>query len=325
MRRFGEYARTEDANLLLGLDAPDDAAVYRITDEIALVQTVDFFTPIVDDPYEWGAIAAANAFSDVYAMGGKPILGLNLVGWPLEGLSFDLLARVLEGGADKAKEAGASIIGGHTIDDAEPKFGMAVTGTVHPDQIVRSSGAAPGMSLVLTKPLGMGIAATAIKRGMASPELSADAVSIMSVLNRGGAEAMIALGAAAATDVTGFGLMGHLHTLLRLSGVAAEVWLDRIPVLEGIRALASEGVVPGGSRRNAGYYSEFVEFDSSIEEPDRMTLFDAQTSGGLLIAIDTPRETDLVEALNEAGTPAAAVIGRTTQGAPGEISVRGTP
>jgi selenide,water dikinase len=311
-------------NLLLGLDAPDDAAVYRITEDVAIVQTVDFFTPIVDDPYHWGAIAAANAVSDIYAMGGKPITGLNLVGWPRQRLSFDLLARVLEGAADKSREAGASIIGGHTVDDEEPKFGMAVTGTVHPGEIVRSSGAREGMSIVLTKPLGMGIASTAIKKGMASEGLIQEAISTMSTLNRGAAEAMLEVGVAAATDVTGFGLIGHLHNLLRLSDAAAELWLSEIPVLEGVFPLSEKGILPGGSIRNADHYSQFVEFEHSISKPERMIIYDAQTSGGLLIAVEPEREPDLIAALDKMRSPVSRVIGKVTEGSAGSMAIRKT-
>lgn len=310
-------------NLLLGLDAPDDAAVYRISDDVAIVQTVDFFTPIVDDPYHWGAIAAANAVSDIYAMGGKPITGMNLVGWPREGLSFDLLARVLEGAADKAREAGASIIGGHTVDDEEPKFGMSVTGTVHPDKIVRASGAQAGMPIVLTKPLGMGIASTAIKKGIASQGLIDEAISTMSTLNREAAEAMLEVGPAAATDVTGFGLVGHLHNLLRLSGAAAELWFSEIPVLEEVFPLAEKGTFPGGSLRNSDHYSQFVEFEDSISKPERMIVFDAQTSGGLLIAVEPGRESDLIDGLEKRSLQ-SRVIGKVTNGPAGSMKIRKT-
>ena len=295
--------------------------MYRIAEGVALIQTVDFFTPIVDDPYDWGAIAAANALSDVYAMGGRPLLALNLVGWPQQ-LDMDLLARVLQGGADKAREGGASIVGGHTVDDAEPKYGMAVTGTAHPDAIVRSSTARPGMTLVLTKPLSMGVVSTAIKRGRASEELIAAATGVMATLNAGAAEAMLAVGAGAATDVTGFGLLGHLHQMVRSSGVGAEVWAGAVPVLDGVAALIEEGMVPGGTRRNEAHYSAFVEFASDVPAVDRTMLFDAQTSGGLLIAVEEERAGDLVAALEERSTPAAAVIGRVTDGEAGRISVR---
>jgi selenide,water dikinase len=303
------------------LDAPDDAAVYRVADDLALLLTIDFFTPIVDDPYLWGAIAAANAFSDIYAMGGRPLLALNLLGWP-EDLDFELLSRVLEGGADKATEAGASVVGGHTVEDREPKYGMAVTGVVHPDRLVRSSAAGPGMSLVLTKPLSMGIVSTAVKREAAPEALVAEATAVMATLNAGAAEAMLEVGAPAATDVTGFGLLGHLHSLARLSGVSAEVWAGAVPVLDGVAALAEAGMVPGGTRRNASYYAPFVDFPPGIDETDRTLLFDAQTSGGLLIAVDPDAEGALLEALGRRGTPAAAVIGRTGDGEAGRITVR---
>jgi selenide,water dikinase len=315
---LAETARSEDPNLLLGLDAPDDAGVYRITPDLALVQTADFFTPIVDDPYAWGAIAAANAFSDVYAMGGRPILALNLTGWPMD-LDMDLLSRLLEGGADKAREAGVSIIGGHTIDDREPKYGMAVTGTVHPDRMIRSSGAKAGMEIVLTKPLSTGIISTAIKNEKADEALVDQAIEVMSALNAPGAEAMDEVGAGAATDVTGFGLAGHLHNMARLSRLAAEIWLDRIPLLDGVLGLAGRGLVPGGTRRNEAYYSNFVTFDDDADPNMRTVFFDAQTSGGLLIAVAEDRSADLVNALNARSTPAAAIIGRFYEGEPGTI------
>jgi selenide, water dikinase len=321
LRRFADSSRKVDPDLLLGLDAPDDAAVYRVNADLALVQSVDFFTPIVDDPYTWGAIAAANAFSDVYAMGGRPLLALNLVAWPMD-LDMDLLSRLLEGGLDKASEAGVSIVGGHTIDDREPKYGMAVTGTVHPDRIVRSSSARAGMSLFLTKPLSMGIVSTAIKQEKAPADLIEQATAVMMTLNADAAAAMEEVGAIAATDVTGFGLAGHLQQLARLSGVAAELWVDRIPLLDGVIELAAKGLVPGGTRRNEEYYSKFVGFDSSVPEDLRTIVFDAQTSGGLLIAVDEDRAEELRRALVERSVPAATMIGRIVEGEPGSISVK---
>ena len=298
--------------------------MYRIAEGVALIQTVDFFTPVVDDPYDWGAIAAANALSDVYAMGGRPLLALNLVGWP-QGLDLDLLARVLEGGVDKAREAGVSIVGGHTVDDAEPKYGMAVTGTAHPDEIVRASTARPGMALVLTKPLSMGIVSTAIKRGRAGKELADEATRVMATLNAGACTAMRSVGAGAATDVTGFGLIGHLQQMARSSGVAAEVWSGAVPVLDGVAPLVEEGLVPGGTRRNEAHFSQFVTVGEGVGDVERTILFDAQTSGGLLIAVAQERTGDLVAALEKEGTPAAAVVGRVTegeQGQPGHIRIR---
>lgn len=290
-----------------------------MNDDLALVQSVDFFTPIVDDAYSWGAIAAANALSDVYAMGGKPLLALNLVGWPKEGLSFDLLADVLEGGADKVMQAGAHVVGGHTIDDAEPKFGMAVTGTVHPEELITSAGAEPEEDLVLTKPLGMGIISTAIKRAKAPEALIEEAIANMSALNDKAAAAMVRHGASAATDVTGFGFLGHLHQMLKSSGVGAEIESGSVPVLDGVRELAEDGLVPGGTRRNQDFFADFVAFADGIDDVARTILFDAQTSGGLLFAI-RDGATDLVEDLRSQGVE-AVVIGRTTGGHPGHIKV----
>lgn len=298
--------------------------MYRITADLALLLTIDFFTPIVDDPYQWGAIAAANSFSDCYAMGGRPVLALNLLGWPQD-LDTDLLAQVLEGGADKAEEAGASVVGGHTIEDQEPKYGMAVTGMVHPDRIIRSSAARPDLSLVLTKPLSMGVVSTALKRGKAPPGLVDEATAIMATLNADAAEAMIEAGAEAATDVTGFGLLGHLQNVVALSGVGAEVWASAVPVLDGVAGLAAEGLVPGGTRRNQDYFSTFVDFDPAVGTTERTLLFDAQTSGGLLMAVDRAAESALIDDLRRRGTPAAAVIGRTVAGPPGRIAVRPGP
>jgi selenide,water dikinase len=320
VRRLAKKNGSLDPNVLLGLESPDDAGVYRIDERTVLVQTVDFFTPIVDDAYSWGAIAVANAMSDIYAMGGKPLLGLNLVGWPKE-LDLDLLGSVLEGGADKAAEAGAVIIGGHTVDDPEPKFGMAVTGTVDPEKMTRLSNARPGMAVVLTKPLGMGIISTALKRGQAGPELVTEATRIMSELNAGAAQAMLEVGARAATDVTGFGLIGHLQGMAAASECSVELWSGRVPVIEGVRGLAERQLVPGGSRNNQRYFGGYVEFDSQVEELTRTVLFDAQTSGGLLIAVPEDRLADLVEALTVKGTPVQAVVGRFGEGAAGRMKV----
>lgn len=322
MRRLSNRERKVDPNLLLGLDAPDDAGVYRISDDMALVQTVDFFTPVVDDPYEWGSIAVANALSDIYAMGAKPLTGLNLVGWPKD-LDMELLAQVLEGGADKAAEAGCAVIGGHTVDDPEPKFGMAVTGIVHPDRVVALSGAGPGMSVVMTKPLGMGIVATACKAGRVDKALLMRATSLMATLNAAAAEAMIEVGAAAATDITGFGLMGHLHGLLKASGCSANLVADSIPILDGVPGLAKQGLVPGGTERNQTYFEPFVDFDSDIDPMVRISLFDAQTSGGLLIVVERSKQDALVKALKRRGAPVAAVIGRTGRDPAGTIKVAG--
>jgi len=264
------------------------------------VQTVDFFTPIVDDARDWGRIAAANALSDVYAMGGRPLTALSVVGWPRDSLSMELLGDVLEGGAEKLAEAGCTLLGGHSIDDREPKYGLAVTGLVHPDHIVSNVGGRPGDRLVLTKPLGTGIVATAIKRERASAAMITGAVEVMVALNLGAATAMQRIGVAAATDVTGFGLLGHLGELARGSGLSADIEFDRLPLLDGIESLIAEGVVPGGTLRNLEAVSRFTDFGSRTEI-ERVICADAQTSGGLLIAVDAPLTGALIQALEDEG------------------------
>jgi selenide,water dikinase len=263
--------------------------------------------------------------SDVYAMGAQPLLALNLVGWPRE-LDADLLASVIQGGADKAAEGGVLVIGGHTIDDPEPKYGMAVTGTVRPERVVRTTGARPGMQLVLTKPLSMGVISTALKRGAASPGLIEQATAIMATLNKSAAEAMVEVGARAATDVTGFGLIGHLHDMLRgesgSTGVGVEIWADQVPVLGGVADLIAQGFVPGGTLRNEVAYSAWVDFHAEVDATMRTVLFDAQTSGGLLIAVEEERTADLLRALEARGAPEQAVIGTFTDTRPGRIEVR---
>jgi selenide,water dikinase len=311
-----------DPALLVGTATGDDAAVYRLDARTALVFTTDFFTPIVDDPYDWGRVAAANALSDVYAMGGRPILCLNLVGWPVEELPLEMLARVLQGGASVASEAGAIVAGGHTIDDREPKYGMAVVGLADPERIVTNAAARPGDVLVLTKPLGVGATTTGIKRDLATPEAIGRVVALMSHLNRGASEAMLAAGVIAATDVTGFGLLGHLHKMLVASGAAAEVHAGAVPVLEGARELVRAGAVAGGTRRNMAYVEPSVHWSEEVPEDDRVLLADAQTSGGLLIACPAKNLPALRRELasrDESG----AEIGVVAAGSPGAISVTG--
>lgn len=316
---LGRLGATEYPDeVIVSLETRDDAAVYRLPDGTALVQSVDFFTPIVDDPFDWGRVAAANALSDLYAMGARPVLALNIVGWPREELSMDLLADVLRGGAEVAAGAGVAVVGGHSIDDREPKYGMAVTGFADLDRIVRNSTAPPGAELVLTKPLGTGILTTAIKRERATEAQVAGVVETMIGLNDAAAEAMVETGAEAATDVTGFGLLGHLHELLAASRVAAEVEAPSVPLLEGALDLAAEGVVPGGTLRNADFLDPLVDRD--LQEHEWLALCDAQTSGGLLIA--TTRPESLIAALEVRGVLAAR-IGRVVEGAPGRIRVSG--
>jgi selenide,water dikinase len=312
-----------DPDLLVGFDTADDAAVYRLRDDLAVVVTTDFFTPIVDDPYDWGRIAATNALSDVYAMGGAPLLALNLVAWPREGLPFELLARVLDGGAEVVRAAGALVAGGHSIDDAEPKYGLAVVGTVRPDRVLTNAGAHLGDALVLTKPIGLGVIATAVKRDSATPELVAEAVRVMTTLNASARDAALEVGDAvhAATDVTGFGLLGHLRELLLASGVAGEVDAAAVPVIDGVRQRVAEGVVAGGTQRNHAFVGDTTSW-GALPHAEQLLLADAQTSGGLLIAIAPDRAGDLVDALGRHGAPAAAVVGRCVTGSPGHVAVR---
>lgn len=292
-----------------------------LPDGRALVQTVDFFTPIVDDPFDWGRIAAANAFSDVYAMGGAPLIALNLVAWPVKELSLDLLARVLEGGMAVAREAGVAIVGGHSIHDPEPKYGMAVTGFADPDRIVRNSTMQPGDRLFLTKPLGLGIITTAVKRAEATAEQLRLAVETMTTLNAAASQAMLEAGAGAATDVTGFGLLGHLHIALQASGVSALVDAAGPRLLPGTLDLAERGVVPSGTRSNHEFVSPNTDWDG-LSEPEQLVLADAQTSGGLLIAIAEHRAPSLRAALQKRGV-AADEVGVVEPGAPGRLEVRG--
>ncbi len=282
---------------------------------------MDYFTPIVDDPHDWGRIAAANALSDVYAMGANPLTALSIVGWPRETLSMEMLGDVLEGAAEKLAEAEVTLLGGHSIDDREPKYGLAVTGVVHPDHIVTNAAGRPGDRLVLTKPLGMGIIATAIKRRLASAEMTAQAVNVMTELNRGAAAAMRRVGVLAATDVTGYGLLGHLGEMLRASGVSAEIELGSVPVLDGVRELIAEGVVPGGTKRNRTAVARFVQF-GELDEIEQYLLSDAQTSGGLLIAVDAPLTAALLQALREedvVGHEIGGLVARRFEDGPGSV------
>lgn len=299
----------EDPNLLVGYSTSDDAAVYRLNDETALVQTVDYFTPVVDDPYTFGQITAANALSDIYAMGAKPLLALNIIGFPVKLLSLDVLVEILRGGADKVKEAGAIVVGGHSIEDQEPKYGLAVTGIAHPDHIITNATARPGDALILTKPLGTGIINTAIKGKMADSAASNAAVNLMTALNDRAARVMVDLGAAACTDVTGFGLVGHLYEMLAASGVGGRMFLPEIPVLDQVRPLAELGMAPGGAYRNLEFLAEWLRWDADIKDIDRLILADPQTSGGLLIAVSADRAEEMVSSLQEAGV-AGALIGQ---------------
>jgi len=305
--------RSDDDRLLVGSATADDAAVFRIADGLALVQTVDFFSSPVPDPYDFGRIAAANALSDVYAMGGTPLTALNIVAFPLGQLGGEALGRILRGGADVCLEAGVSVVGGHSIDDAEAKFGLAVTGVVDPARMVTNAGAQAGDVLVLTKPLGVGAIVLAYRRGRADAPALARAVAAMTTLNAAASAAAVAAGARAMTDVTGFGLLGHLHHLCRESGLAAELDAASLPVLDGARELleAPDGM-SGGSRRNATWTAGFTRFAAAVPDWRRRLLADATTSGGLLVAVSAAR----------AGEVPGPVIGRLLLGSPGAIAVR---
>ncbi len=299
------------SDVLVGLDFPDDAGVYRLDAERALVQSVDFFTPVVDDPADFGAVAATNALSDLYAMGAKPLTALNLVAFPEELLPLWVLEDILRGSAEVLDRAGVVLLGGHSIDDAEPKFGLAVTGLVHPDRIIRTGGARPGDSLVLTKPIGVGVITTAAKRGIASPQSLEAALLAMKELNDVAARAMESVGVNAATDVTGFGLLGHAAEMADASDCTLEIDASRVPILEGAEALASRDVFPGGSRSNLDYLvgRSAVEFAGEIPDHRRLLLADAVTSGGLLISVPGDRENGLLDALVRGGSR-GYVIGR---------------
>jgi selenide,water dikinase len=284
------------------------------------VATVDFFTPIVDDPADWGAIAVANALSDIYAMGATPLFGLNLVGWPRDRLPFEMLGEVLHGASEIAARAGCLILGGHSIDAVEPTFGMAVIGEVHPERMLTNAGACAGDLLVLTKPLGTGILATALKRDALIETGMAEAVSSMTTLNDGAARAALKVGVSAATDITGFGLIGHLAAMLEASKVAAEIAFEALPILPHARNLASRGVIPGGTQRNLEAASQ-VDWAPDLSSAERYLCVDAQTSGGLLLSVPAQNETALLTSLREERTPAASVVGRVVAGKPGQVRV----
>ena len=291
-----------------------------MSDDLALVQTVDFFPPIVDDPYDYGAIAAANALSDVYAVGGRPISALNIAAFPRD-LPLEIFASVLAGGMDKATEAGCSIVGGHTVDDREPKYGLAVTGLVEPGKQVSNATAKVGDCLVLTKAIGTGVITTALKNDMAPPGALAEAVKSMKTLNKGAAEAMTAAGANSATDVTGFGLLGHLHSMMKASGAAARVSRSAIPVLPGVLELLDKDVAPGGTHRNLESLEGHLVWDDELPRTDRLLLCDPQTSGGMLISIPAAKCDLLIRNLVEKETPYAVVVGEVTDGEPGSITI----
>lgn len=308
---------SHDPNLLVGIGTNDDAGVYRIGENLALVNTVDFFPPIVDDPYDFGRIAAANALGDVYAMGGRPVTAMNLVAFPKEGLSLDVLHDILRGGADKLAEAGVALVGGHSVADPEPKYGLAVTGLVDPARVVTNAGARPGDRLVLTKPIGTGIVTTALKQNAADAQSVARVIESMAHLNRRAAELMVEAGAHACTDITGYGLLGHALEMATASGVALRIAHRHVPHFPAALALIARGITSSGLASNRRAFSGKTHFDAAVPETWRDLLFDAQTSGGLLIALPEAAASQIVEQLAAEGHLGVAVIGRVESGANG--------
>ena len=309
-----------DPNVLVGHATSDDAGVYRLSDDLALVQTVDFFTPVVDDPYDFGRIAAANALSDVYAMGGTPLTALNVVAFPVEQLGTEILARILEGGSAVAAQAGVVIVGGHTVKDDEPKYGLAVTGTITPNRVVRNGGARPGDLLLLSKPVGTGILTTARKRDLIDDAALEPAIAQMVRLNDRAARAMLAHGAHGATDITGYGVIGHAGEMARASGVALAIDARKVPLLDGVLELIARDAVPGGTRDNLAEHAAFTTYADDVGEALRIVLSDAQTSGGLLIAISADGARRVLDELADLGT--AAIVGEVLDGPPGTVIVR---
>ncbi len=318
---LGMLPAVTDPRVLIGSATADDAAVYQMSDDLALVLTTDFFTPVVDRPYDFGAIAAANALSDIYAMGGKPLTALNIVGFPDTALPVTALADILRGAADKAKDAGIDIVGGHTIRSEEPIFGLAVVGTIHPKKVLSNAGAKPGDVLVLTKPIGLGIITTAAKNNEDRLGAIGAAIELMTALNRVAAEVIVEFGVNALTDITGFGLLGHLRNITAGSHVGARIWHGRVPVIAAAREYVYAGIAPGGTHANRKFLADWVDFAAGIAEPERLLLCDAQTSGGLLASIPADRADALCRELLRRGVPAAAVVGQIEEGPAGRIAV----
>ena len=316
---LSQLKKSNDPRLLVGTETADDAGVYQINETTALIQTLDFFTPIVDDPYMFGQIAATNSLSDVYAMGGKPLTAMNIVAFPIDLLSAQVLADILKGGQDKVIEAGAVIVGGHTIHDSEPKYGLSVTGIVHPDQVWKNSGAQPGDILILTKAIGTGVLATAAKAEM-FPEGCRASMDSMATLNRRAAEIAMNYTIHACTDITGFSLLGHLYEMASGSGVGMKVNSAAIPLLTDAADAAAMGLVPGGVYANREYFTT-VRMDKSVPIHIQDLCFDPQTSGGLLFSVPPKDARELLIALQQAGTYQSAIIGEVTQEGKGEINV----
>lgn len=305
--------QTHDKNVLVGLDTSDDAGAYKISDELALIQTVDYFTPVVDDPYMFGQIAAANALSDVYAMGGQPKTVLNIVGFPIKKLPEQMLAQILIGAADKVKEAGATIVGGHSIDDQEPKFGLSVTGFAHPDRIYKNVGAKIGDVLVLTKPIGVGILTTGIKRDAVTKEQESAVTKTMAQLNKVAAEQLAPFAPHAVTDVTGFGLLGHAYEMAKGSHVSFVIHHQDVPMLEGTLSLAEQGIIPGGSKANEKWLQSVIDYETTLPSVMKSILCDAITSGGLLISLPKEKAEQYVQTMHQVGVTETAIIGEVVE------------
>lgn len=312
----------EDPRLLVGMATADDAGVFRLSPDTTIVQTVDVFTPVVDDPYTFGRIAACNSLSDVYAMGGTPVTALSIIGFPIYTLPHEVMADILRGGMDVLKEAGTILLGGHSINDEEVKFGFAVTGLIHPDKVITNAGARPGDALILTKPLGTGILSLANQIGKAPAEALRAAEESMATLNRTAAEVMVRHGAHACTDVTGFGFLGHLTRMVVESGVTAEVWADSLPLLPSVRECAAQGMFSGANERNAEYSADRTDFADGVNEEAKAVLFDAQTSGGLLVAVPGDQAEAMLRELHERGVVAAVMVGRVTSASKGRVEIR---
>lgn len=311
-----------DPNVLIDTRTSDDAAVYRINEETAIVQTVDFFTPVVDEPYNFGSIAAANALSDIYAMGAKPLFALNIVGFPSNRLPMEVLKEILKGASDKAAEAGICIPGGHTIEDPEPKYGMVVCGKVHPDKIWTNSGAKENDAIILTKPVGTGILTTALKRGLLSERTKTELISLMSELNKKAADIFEKYSVHACTDITGFGLIGHLSEVSVASRLNVELFSGRVPVLEETANFAAAGIIPGGSKNNLEHFSRHVIWDETISPLTQIILCDAQTSGGLLVTVPADEKEELVTELKKAGLSYSSHVGNCLETGEGKIFVK---
>ncbi len=310
-----------DPNVITGMASLDDAGVYKLADDLAIIQTIDFFTPIVDEPYVFGQIAVANALSDVYAMGGRPLMALNIVCFPISSMDISVLQEILRGGLDKMREAGVTLIGGHSVDDTELKYGLSVTGVVHPEKVLTNAGAQAGDKLILTKPVGTGILSTALKAGIADKQSVADITASMTALNKEASELMQAVGAHACTDITGFALLGHACQMAHNSQVGLELHFASVPFLPKAEEFATRGCCPAGLQRNREFYSKTVEFAPQVPAPVKDMLFDPQTSGGLLISLAPKTAESLLDRLHEAGVPQAAIIGEVVAGPTGKVLV----